>query len=244
MLLEPWQWLIALVAALLVGFSKTGLPGMGILAVALLAEVFPARQAVGAILPLLILGDLFAVRYYHKNTQWARLWELFPCVLGGMAAGFVFLFYVRGAHFKPFLGGLILLLSLLEMLRARQGWHQFPHRPWFTVITGLLAGFATTVGNVAGPIMNIYLMAKGLDKLHFMGTLAWYFFIFNCLKLPLYFGLGMINRQTLIFDLLAAPMVVVGALLGRWILHRISLVWFRRLVMLLAVAAAMRLLCG
>ena len=66
--------------ALLVGFSKTGMPGAGLSAVALMAEAFPddAKLSVGAILPLLIVGDLFAISYYRRHADWQRLLQLFP----------------------------------------------------------------------------------------------------------------------------------------------------------------------
>lgn len=236
------EWVLGLAAGFLAGLAKTGVPGIGVLAVALLTEIFPARMAVGAILPLLILGDLFAFGYYWRNAEWPRLWELFPCVVLGIAAGFAFLRMVEDVQLKPLLGALILALTALEWARQGLGWRNFPQRPWFVVGMGTLAGFATTIGNVAGPIMNIYLISKGLDKLRFMSTAAWYFFIFNCVKIPLYCVLGMIDRGTLSFDLACAPAVVAGALLGRAVLQRITLPFFRRMVLVLAAAAALRML--
>ncbi len=235
-------WLVGLAAGLLAGLAKTGVPGVGVLAMALLAEILPARMAVGALLPLLIMGDLFALGYYRRNADWVRLWALFPCVLLGIAAGFWFLRTVNDVQLKFMLGALVLALTLLEWGRQRLGWSNFPRRPWFTVGMGSLAGFATTVGNVAGPIMNIYLLSRGFDKLRFMGTAAWYFFIFNCIKVPLYCHLGMIDRGTLLLDLACAPAVAAGALLGREILKRLSPVFFRRMVLALALAAALRLI--
>ncbi len=235
-------WLAALTAGLLAGLAKTGVPGMGVLAVALLAEILPARMAVGALLPLLITGDLFALGYYRRNADWPRLWALFPCVALGIAAGYVFLRAVNDAQLKLLLGILILGLTAMEWGRQSLGWNNFSRRPWFTFGMGALAGFATTVGNVAGPIMNIYLLSRGFDKLRFMGTAAWYFFIFNCLKVPLYLQLGMIDRRTLSFALACAPAVAAGALAGRAVLTRLSPVLFRRMILALALAAALRLI--
>ena len=46
------QWLFAILAALCLGMSKIGLTGMSILGVALMAEVWPARESTGVILPI------------------------------------------------------------------------------------------------------------------------------------------------------------------------------------------------
>jgi uncharacterized membrane protein YfcA len=99
--------LIGLTAGLLVGLAKTGLPGISILAIALLMEILPARMAVGALLPLLILGDLFAIGYYRRNADWARLWALFPCVILGVIGGFFFLRSVSDVQLKFILGALV-----------------------------------------------------------------------------------------------------------------------------------------
>ena len=73
---EPWQWAVLMAAAALAGFSKTGIPGIGILYVAVFANLMPARQATGTVLPLLIFADLFAFFVYRKNLEWR--WRLAP----------------------------------------------------------------------------------------------------------------------------------------------------------------------
>ncbi|MFW6171205.1 MAG: hypothetical protein ACODAD_12000 [Planctomycetota bacterium] len=54
--------LLAGSAALLIGISKTGIPGVSMPAIALMAEAFPnnTQHSVGAMVPLLVFGDLFA----------------------------------------------------------------------------------------------------------------------------------------------------------------------------------------
>jgi len=56
-------------AALFGGLSKTALPGAATVAVAVFAAILPAKQSTGALLVLLILGDLFAVRFYHAHAD-------------------------------------------------------------------------------------------------------------------------------------------------------------------------------
>jgi len=235
-------WILGLCAALIVGLAKTGIPGVGILAAPLMVMVFPAKQSVGALLPMLILADVFAVVYYRQHTQWRRLIELFPSVIIGMVAGTCVLANLDSTQLKPLLGGLILVLLLVELARRQFGWTDFPHQRWFVIMIGSLAGFATTVGNVAGPIMNIYLISKGLKKEHFMGTIAWYYFIINCTKVPIYLSLGMINSETLQFDSMVIPLIVIGALSGRWIFRKTSPALFNSIVLILAAVAAIRLL--
>ena len=235
-------WALGLAAGVLVGLTKTGVPGLGILIVPLMATIFPAKQSVGALLLMLIVGDVFAVTYYRRYTQWNRLWGLFPAVAVGIAAGAGTLSKIDSATLKPMLGWLVLGILGLELARQRFGWTDVPHKWWFVVGTGFLAGFTTTVGNLAGPIMSIYLISKGMPKHQFMGTAAVSFCIVNLCKVPVFAPLGMITGETLRFDLVAIPLIVVGALAGKWLLPRIPQKMFNLTVLILAAVAALRLI--
>jgi hypothetical protein len=238
--------LLGVSAALLVGFSKTGMPGAGIPAVAIMAEVFRenTKLSVGAILPLLLLGDVFAIVYYRRHADWARLLELCPYVIAGMVPAYVVLRYVDDDTLRVSIGALILVLLLLHVVRQRYGFRRWSERRWFTAATGILAGFATTVSNAAGPIMGIYLIGRHMDKQQFLGTSAWFFFLVNASKVPGYVALGMMTADTLRFALLLAPVVAVGALLGIRFLKRIPQAVFDVLVLALAGIAAVRMLCS
>jgi len=236
--------LLGSAAALLVGFAKTVVPGGGILAVALMAEVSPenTKLGVGAILPLLILGDLFAILYYRRHADWRRLLELCPFVVAGMVPAYAVLRYVSDDVLRVAIGVLILVLLALHVLRQRYGFRQWAERWWFTAITGTLAGFATTVSNAAGPVMGIYLVGRHMDKHQFLGTSAWFFFLVNASKIPGYAALGMLTVECFRFDLLLAPLVGVGAILGVGILKRLPQVVFDALVLGLAAVAAVRMI--
>jgi uncharacterized membrane protein YfcA len=237
-----WTWALGLVAGVFVGLTKTGVPGLGILIVPLMATLFPAKQSVGALLLMLIVGDVFAVTYYRRYTQWKRLWGLFPAVAVGIAAGTFTLSKIDSATLKPMLGWLVLCMLGLEIARQRFEWTDVPHKWWFVVGTGFLAGFTTTVGNLAGPIMGIYLISKGMPKHQFMGTAAVFFCIVNLCKVPLFARLGMITGETIRFDVFAIPFIVAGALAGKWLLPRIPQKVFNATVLILAAVAALRLI--
>jgi uncharacterized protein len=227
---------------LLLGFAKTGLPGAGILAVVLMALNLEAtRQSVGVMLPLLIVADVCAVALYRSHAQWGLIRRLMPWVLAGVALGACALDQVEGQAFNFMLGGLILLLLGLDLLRQRLGWHALPRHPAFGALLGIATGFATTIGNVAGPVMTLYLISQGLDKNRFMGSMAWFFLILNSLKVPIFLWQGMITAATLQLDLHLLPGVLVGAWLGRLIFRHIPQKTFTWLVMLLAALSALHL---
>jgi uncharacterized membrane protein YfcA len=238
--LDPISLLLGCAAAVLVGLSKTGMPGVAIPAVAMMALAFgdDTRLSVGALLPVLIVGDLFAIAWYRRHAQWNRLWQLAPYVVAGMVPGFLVLAWIDSALLRVFLGILVLLLLVFEFCRRRIGWFQVPHGRWFTAAMGAIAGFGTAVGNAAGPAMSVYLVSQRLDKREFMGTAAWFFFLVNTSKIPVFIGLGMITTATIGFDLLLLPMVVLGAVAGFYLLPKIPQQAFNAIVLVLAAAAA------
>lgn len=241
---NPLSWLLAAVAAALVGLSKTGIPGVSIPSIWLMAEAFgpDARLSVGAITPLLVVADVFAVAFYRRHAQWKMLWRLCPFVIAGMIPAMVLLGYASNAVMKPVLGWLILIVLTLELCRQRFQWQNVPHAWWFLGSMGFLAGFGTALGNAAGPVMGLYLVAVGLPKEQFMGTSAWFFFLVNVSKIPFYIGLEMVTVQTTLFDLWLVPVVVLSSLLGAAILPRIPQRLFNATVMILAAVGAVRLI--
>lgn len=248
------QIVVGSLAALVVGLSKTGIPGAGILVVPMMAFVFGGRLSVGATLPMLIVGDVFAVAFYRAHTDWPKLRQLAPWVVAGLLLGTAFL-RTLGQHpnwkdpLSPIIGGIVLVMLAVTLLRKCLGDRLVPHSPTGSAITGGIAGFSTMVANAAGPIMQIYLISTGMDKDRLMGTAACYFFIFNLSKVPLQLWLTfdnpsapLITLPTFLFNLAMFPLILVGAYLGKWLLPRISQQAFNNAVLVLTALAAVKLL--
>jgi len=237
-----WGWC----SALLVGLSKTGLPGVSMLAILLMTEAFAydAKLAMGAMLPVLLVGDVFAVFWYRHHAQWDRLWKLLPCVALGMIPGWFLLESLEeGNDLRPILGVLILALLAVEVGRRRFDLEHLPRQWWFVLLMGSLAGFSTILAHAAFPVMAIYLISQEMNKHEFIGTAAWFFFILNACKVPIYLQMGgMITGETAHFDLFVAPVAIVGGLLGVAVLSRIPQKLFDALALILAGVAAVRLI--
>jgi uncharacterized membrane protein YfcA len=248
---DPLRFALAALAGLLTGVAKTGVPGFGILAVPLMVlAVGDAKHSAGWLLPLLCLADLFAIATYRRHADARRLFDLLPWVLGGIAVGFVTL-AAPERGLRVLVAAIVIFMIGLRWVRGRRGVDAAAaaapaggarDRWWQAAGYGVSAGFATTVANAAGPVMNLYLLARRLPKQEFVATGAWFFFVVNLLKLPIYGWHGLIDRRSLMFDLALAPAVIVGALLGRVLLRRMPQTMFDRLVMALTVCAAALLL--
>ena len=243
-----WQWLLVSLGAFLVGLSKTGIAGIGILAVAIFASVLPARESVGAVLLTLISADIIAVTSYRREVSWPHLWRLFPWTAVGVVVGALALNRISNDGVRQLIG--IILVVLLAVHVLRQWRHDsnadvstaFAQRPWLVGLTGLTAGFTTMVANASGPIMVMYLLALRLPKLLFIGTAAWFFFAVNLFKVPFGLSLGLIAPTSVSVSLRLIPFAIVGALFGRRLVHAIDQQLFERLALGLTLVAAIRLL--
>ena len=220
---------------------------MGILVVTIFMMIFPARDSVGILLPLLIVGDLFAVVYYRRHVVWKYLISLMPWVLIGIIGGYAVLEFISSEQLKPLIGILVLLLIILHISREKLGKRfveLLPESKLFTYLMGILAGFTTMIGNAAGGVMAIYLLVKGLPKTEFVGTGAWFFLTVNLIKVPLYVSLGMITVDSITFNIKLIVFILIGALVGVKVIKWMPQKMFQTVVLIFAAIGAIRLIIG
>ncbi|WP_048545444.1 sulfite exporter TauE/SafE family protein [Nostocoides jenkinsii] len=237
--------ILMVLAALIIGFSKTSLGGLAVLSVAIFADILPAKESTAAILVLLIVGDVIACWHYRHDGDWALIRRLMPAVLVGIALGTAFLRIVDDTFLKRSISVVILVLVALQLwLKARptQGdsrAHEHPIAAWSA---GAGAGFTTMTANAAGAVMTLYLSASGVDKKRFVGTMAWFFLIVNLSKVPFSLGLGLLHWRDLSRAAMLAPAILVGAWVGYATIKRISQGVFDIAILLASAVAAIGLL--
>lgn len=239
------EWILAVAAALLVGVSKTGIAGMGMLFVVIFAQILPAKQATGLVLPLLCFGDLVAVSSYRQHANWRHLWRLFPWAAMGVVIGYFAMGRIGDHEMRRLIGGIVVTLVAVHLFRRWRtgaGAAESDHSAWFAPTIGVLAGFTTLVANAAGPLMAIYLLAMRLPKMEYVGTAAVFFLLLNLFKVPFMISLGLITPPSFALNLWLGPAVLAGAWLGRRILPRINQKVFENLALFFSAAAGLRLL--
>lgn len=242
--LTPVQWLLAVVGALGLGIGKAGLAGMSLFHVLIFAFLFGARDSTGIVLPMLLMGDVGAVRLFHQHARWDHVRRMLPPACIGVVVGALLMRRISDAAFKPTIGWIILALTILQVIRmSRPDWFgTIPHARWFAWAMGLLAGATTMLANAAGPVFAIYLLALALPKFEFVGTSAWFFLIINAFKVPFSVALGLIHGQTLLLNVVLFPAIVAGLLGGRWIVRHVPQRVFDALLLTFAGVAALRLI--
>jgi len=238
---DPLIWLLLGLGTILIGISKTGIPGVGILFVAIFANLFPARLSTGIVLPLLIAADFVAVSQFRGKTVWSHVGKLIPPAFIGVVIGYYGLRILNDSNAGFWIGVLILLMVILHFIRKLfPNWT--PHRTGVALFFGFTGGMVTMISNAAGPLVTLYLLEMKLKKEEFMGTGAWFFFIMNCVKVPFSLSLGIINLQTLSLNIIFLPILFIGVWIGGLIHRRISQRWFEGVAIVFAAVVAVRLI--
>ena len=249
--LELWQWVLAVLAALMIGVSKTGIAGLGVLFVAIFANILPTKLASGFVLPLLIWGDIVAVASYRAHAQWRHLLRMFPWAAIGVVLGFLAMGRIDDRQARLLIGTIICAMVTMHLARKWQAMRKAEgaaptdkdgHWAWFAPMVGVLAGFTTLIANAAGPLMALYLLAMRLPKMEFVGTGAVFFLLLNLFKVPFMVNLGLITTDSFGVNLALAPAVWLGAWAGRKLLRRLNQKLFENLALGLAVVAGIKLL--
>jgi uncharacterized membrane protein YfcA len=233
-------WVLFFTCGLLIGLAKTGLSGAGLLVVPVMAHVFGGRPSVGIVLPMLIMADVYAVWYYNRHADWKHIYKLLPWALAGIMVGLITGKLINDNQFKQLIAILVIagiVLMLWQDLRKKK--ESVPSYWWFSAILGLTGGFATMVGNAAGPIMAIYLLSMRLPKNRYIGTGAWFFFILNMTKVPLHvFFWKTIHWQSLSLNLIGLPAILFGAVTGVFLVTLFPEKLYRGFIILSTLASS------
>lgn len=244
--LSTLQWVLLVLCAVMAGMAKTGIAGMGILIVPIMAEIFDPKLSTGILLPMLITADLVAAKHYRKDVDWKALFRLFPWVAIGLGCG-VYVGDKITADWFRYLIAIAIFIGLIPLIKKKKVQQEdkkhYMGKLWVAVFFGIAGGFFTMVGNAAGALMSIFFLSMNIPKNRFIGTRAWFFLIVNITKVPLHiFFWKTINLNTLTLDLVTVPAIIVGSLVGIKIARMISEKKYRYFVILLIIVAAFKLL--
>ena len=233
------NWLLIALAAFVIGLSKAGLKGIDMLNVTLMAIVFGGKASTGIVLPLLCAADILAVLYYHRHAQWPLFWRLVPWMIIGILIGVFTGKDLNEVVFRKIMAVIIMLTVVIMIVMEWRKTIIVPGNKLFTAGMGLVSGFTTMLGNLAGAFSNIYFLAMQISKNNFIGTAAWVFLAMNFFKLPFQvFYWKNITPDTLTTDLLLLPALAIGFWAGLKIVARIKDDSYRKLVIVLTLIGA------
>jgi uncharacterized membrane protein YfcA len=242
---SPEKILILCVVALMIGVSKAGFGGgTGILVGPLLALIFPARESVGLMLPLLLACDVVALYPYWKKWDTRNVKVIVPGAVLGIVLGSFALEEISDRWLGKTIGALAIAFALLQIWRdwiVRTDKVLVPD--WRTgSLIGLGTGFVSTLSHVGGTLTTMYLIPQRLDPERFVGTTTALYLLVNLGKCPAYIHARLITLDVLARDAPLIPVLVVGVILGVYLNRRVPSTWFSRVVLIAVFATGIKLL--
>jgi uncharacterized membrane protein YfcA len=242
MLTDPLFWIVATLAVTVVGVSKGGFAGLGVLGTPLLALVMSPVQAAAILLPILVLQDWVSLVSYRRSID-PRVF-LVPLLgaIVGTAVGYGLASRVNEGHVR-------LIVGIVALAFAANWWIGLVQKraegPKPGTVSGLfwgsVAGFTSFVSHAGGPPYQIYSLPQRLDRHLLAGTTAWFFAIVNLMKVVPYFLLGQFSHENLLLSAALAPVAVATTLLGVWLVRRVDTERFYRIVYGLLVLVGLNL---
>lgn len=220
----------ALLAAVLVGASKGGLPVVGTLGVPVLSLVTSPIHAAGLLLPIYVVTDLFGLWVYRREYDRRNLMILVPAATLGVAIGWATASIVPDWLVTLLVGGIGLSFCLNYWLRARHA--VTPHRADIPrgIFWGTLSGFTSFVSHAGAPPYQMYVLPQRLDKMIYAGTTTILFAVVNAVKLVPYWALGQLSFANLKTVAVLFPFAIAATFAGVKLTRIIPQELFYRLV--------------
>ena len=233
---------VAIVIAILgfmIGFAKGGFGGLGALLTPILALVLPVALAVGVLLPMLMVGDVFAVTMYWKEWDADLVKRMLPAGIVGAIGGTFLLSWLSPDGLRFILGIFVLLLVAYKFVSDRIQLMRYEPRPWHSPAAGFLSGLASGMFNNGGPAFNSYLLLQKLQARPFIATSAIYFALLNLIKVPGFLYTGVLNLPLLFSLWWVFPFIPVGIWVARVTLTRLSPSAFEWIVIILLIFSSL-----
>jgi uncharacterized protein len=239
---DPLFYLLAAVAVTLLGLSKGGFFGLGVMALPLLSIEVPPLQAAAIILPTVLAQDALTVWSYRRDWSPWNLRIMIPSMAAGIAIAGLFAAALTPSHIRLAVGLIAAAFVLRHWLGAHvERWS--PHSGTLTgVLFGTLGGITTMLANAGGPAWQMHLLPQRLDKLTYVGTFAMLFAASNLLKIPAYGALGQLTRENLAIGAVLLPVAVIANYAGIWLVRRTPTGLFYRIVYVLMFLIAVELI--
>lgn len=233
MLYDPWFYVVAVPAMVILGLSKGGFSSAGMLTVPIMALTISPVQAAGITLPILVLSDLIAVIAYWGVFDRRTIAIVMPGAIVGVLIGWLTAAWVTEPEVR-------LIVGVISIVFALNWWFRHRTRPepreqsvargvfWSTV-----SGFTSFVSHAGAPPYQVYALPLRLEPRLFAGTSVLFFAVVNAFKTVPYFFLNQFDTENLTAAAVLLPISIPFTLLGVWLIKRVDAEPFYRILYVL-----------
>ena len=244
LLSDPWFVAAALFGVVLLGVSKGGFFGLGVMALPLMSLFVPPLQAAAIILPTALAQDVLTVWTYRHNWSAWNLKIMLPSMTVGIGVAWLMAASLSPAHIRLAIGLIAALFVLRHWLSGRfERWVPTPSTAT-GVIFGGIGGVTTMLANAGGPAWQMHLLPQRLDKLTYVGTVTILFASSNVIKVPAFATLGFMTWENLVVGSALLPVAIAANYAGIWLVRRTPVEWFFRIAYVLMFVIAIELIRG
>jgi uncharacterized membrane protein YfcA len=242
MISDPFFYLAAIPAVILMGLAKGGVAGIGVLSVPLIALTVSPVQAASITLPLLIVQDVVSVWNFRKTWDGRSLAITLPGAVVGVLIGYLLAARVSTAGVQLALGLISVVFGLQRLWAERHAIVASRRAPaWVGTLCGMASGFTSHLAHAGGPPFHIYMLPKRLPRDVFVGTSSIFFAIVNWIKVPAYFALGQFTAENLATSGALLPVAIGSTVAGTILIRRVSTERFQVLMYALLALVGVKL---
>jgi uncharacterized membrane protein YfcA len=242
LLTDPAFMAVSMIGVCLLGISKGGFLGLGVMALPLMSLFVPPLQAAAIILPTALAQDALTLWIYRRDWSAWNVKLMLPSMIVGMGIAWLLAASLSAAHIRLAIGIIAALFVLRHWLSGRfERWMPAPNAVT-AIVFGTIGGVTTMLANAGGPAWQIHLLPQKLDKLPYIGTVSVLFAASNIVKIPGFATLGFLTRENLIVGLALVPVAVVANYAGIWLVRRTSNELFYRIAYVLMFVIAVELM--
>ncbi|MDP4033009.1 MAG: sulfite exporter TauE/SafE family protein [Pseudorhodobacter sp.] len=235
-------WAVAVLAAVLVGMGKGGLPVVGILSVPLLSLVVSPVLAAGLLLPIYVISDMFGLWAYRRDFNGRVLAILMPGMTLGVSLGWATASLVPDWLVAGIIGVIGTTFALSLILRRGPAKPARVARVGPGLLWGTATGFTSFVSHAGAPPYQVYVLPLRLEKTVFAGTSTIAFAYVNAIKLIPYWALGQLSPDNLRVAAVLAVPAALSVFAGVWLVRILPERRFFQLVTWVLLAVSLRLI--
>jgi uncharacterized membrane protein YfcA len=240
--LLPQSWFVFIIVALLgfaIGFCKGGFTALGAVLTPLLSLVLPnVAQAVGVLLPMLMVGDVFVVYSFWGEWDGRLVRRMLPGAVVGVMFGTLLLAHLPSNVMRRALAIFTLLLVVYKFVGGAISALRYQPRAWHSPAVGSLAGLASAMFNNGGPVLNSYLLLQNTPPRLFIANSVLFFAVLNLITLPGYLYTRVLEVPLLLSFWWVFLFIPIGVWVARQLITRIKPSIFEWLIIVLLVFSA------
>ena len=236
---------VLLIGTLLIGITKAGFGGgAGLIVGPMLMLIYPTKESLGMMLPLLFICDIVSLFFYWRKWDKLNIAFIVPGAVVGIGIGSIFLGRFDDRILAKMIGITAIGFALLQILQHQRlkGKEQFKTQPGLGILVGAATGFFSTIAHLGGVLTMMFLLSQNLKNQVFVATATLIYFSVNLLKIPVYIKLNVMNAQILLRILPFFPLIAIGATLGFYLNHRTSAKAFSKIILTIVFLTGIKLI--